>query len=60
MLVLNGNGVQGAAAEAASLVKARGYTVKDVGNAPRTGYARTIVMYRPGFGGRGASASRRT
>ena len=50
VLVLNGNGVQGAAAQAsAALVRARGYTVKEVGNAPRTGYARTIVMYRPGF-----------
>ena len=38
-----------AAGEAASLAKARGYVVKDVGNAPRTGYARTMVMYRPGF-----------
>jgi LytR cell envelope-related transcriptional attenuator len=49
VVVLNGNGVQGAAAEAASLIKARGYAVKKVGNAPRTGYGRTIVMYRPGF-----------
>lgn len=49
VLVLNGNGVQGAAAEAASLVKARGYLVKEVGNAPRTGFARSAVMYRPGF-----------
>jgi len=49
VMILNGNGIQGAAAEAASLVKARGYTVKEVGNAPRTGYGRTIVMYRPGF-----------
>jgi hypothetical protein len=49
VLVLNGNGVQGAAAEAASLVAARGYAVKEVGNARRTGYGRTIVMYRPGF-----------
>jgi hypothetical protein len=49
VVVLNGNGVQGAAAESASLIEARGYTVKEVGNAPRTGYGRTIVMYRPGF-----------
>jgi LytR cell envelope-related transcriptional attenuator len=49
VLVLNGNGIQGAAAEAASLVRARGYFVKKVGNAPRTGYARTMVEYRPGF-----------
>jgi LytR cell envelope-related transcriptional attenuator len=49
VLVLNGNGIQGAAARAAALVRARGYHVKEVGNAPRTGYARSIVMYRPGF-----------
>ena len=49
LLVLNGNGVQGAAALAAQLAQARGYPVLDVGNAPKTGYARTIVMYRPGF-----------
>jgi len=49
VIVLNGNGVQGAAAQTAALVKARGYAVKQVGNAPRTGYARTMIMYRPGF-----------
>ena len=54
VLVLNGNGVQGAAALAAQLAQARGYPVLDVGNATKTGYARTIVMYRPGFRSRGA------
>jgi hypothetical protein len=49
LVVLNGNGVQGAAAETAAGAKARGYVVKEVGNAPRTGYPRTIVMYRPPF-----------
>lgn len=49
VIVLNGNGIQGAAAQAAALVKARGYAVKEVGNARRAGYGRTIVMYRPGF-----------
>jgi LytR cell envelope-related transcriptional attenuator len=49
VLVLNGNGVQGAAASAASLAQARGYPVLEVGNAPHTGYARTILMYRPHF-----------
>ena len=49
VLVLNGTGVTGAAAQAAALVKARGYLVKDVGNAPRTGYPTSRVMYRPGF-----------
>ncbi len=51
VIVLNGNGIQGAASEAASLVKARGYRVDTVGNAPRTGYAASRVMYRPGFEG---------
>jgi LytR cell envelope-related transcriptional attenuator len=49
VVVLNGNGVSGAAAQVASLVKARGYQVTEVGNAPKTGYARTIVMYRPHY-----------
>ncbi len=49
VLVLNGNGIQGAAGEAASLVTSRGYDVKQVGNARHTGYGRTSVMYRPGF-----------
>ena len=49
VVVLNGNGISGAAAQAASLVRARGYQVTEVGNAPRTGYARTILMYRPHF-----------
>ncbi len=49
VLVLNGNGVQGAAAETASIVKSRGYVVKQVANAPRSGYLKTLVMYRPGF-----------
>jgi LytR cell envelope-related transcriptional attenuator len=49
VLILNGNGVQGAAAEAASLAQARGYPAPQVGNAPRTGYARTLVMYAPRY-----------
>jgi hypothetical protein len=49
ILVLNGNGVAGAAAQASALATARGYVVKEVGNAPRTGYARTMVMYGPGL-----------
>ena len=47
--VLNGNGVAGAAADAASRVRARGYKVRKVGNAPRSGYGRSVVMYRAGF-----------
>lgn len=51
VLVLNGNGIQGAAADAASIVSARGYPVKETGNAPRGDYARTLVMYAPGLRG---------
>src|SRR2546430_2335167 len=47
--VLNGNGVAGAAADTASRVRARGYKIRKVGNAPRSGYGRSVVMYRAGF-----------
>lgn len=47
--VLNGNGRAGAAAEHAARVRAFGYTIGTVGNAPRTDVVRTIVMYRPGY-----------
>lgn len=48
ILVLNGNGVTGAAAEAAERVRVLGYRVEAVGNAPTTGYARSLVLFRPG------------
>ena len=51
VLILNGNGVAGAAAQAASLVTSRGYVVKEVGNAPRTGYPTWRLMYGPGYAG---------
>jgi hypothetical protein len=47
--VLNGNGVAGAAADTASRVRARGYKIRKVGNAPRGGYGRSVVMYRSGY-----------
>jgi len=47
--VLNGNGVAGAAAGTASRVRARGYKTRKVGNAPRSGYGRSVVIYRAGF-----------
>jgi len=48
VLVLNGNGQTGAASEAADRVHGAGYIVGSVGNAPRSDYGRTVVMYRPG------------
>lgn len=46
--VLNGNGIAGAAAAMAAHVRARGYAIGNVGNAPRSGYGRSVVMYRVG------------
>jgi hypothetical protein len=51
VLVLNGNGVPGAAHEAAARVRERGYSIGEVGNAKRTDYMRSVVMYRPGHRG---------
>lgn len=51
VIVLNGNGRTGAAAAAASRVQSRGYKIRSVGNAPRTDFTRSLVMYRPGFAG---------
>jgi hypothetical protein len=50
VLVLNGNAVEGAAGREATVVRGvAGYRVWRVGNAPRQDYARSVVMYRPGF-----------
>ena len=51
VLVLNGNGHSGAAASEAARLHSLGYPVAGTGNAPRTDYATTSVMYRPGFRG---------
>jgi hypothetical protein len=47
--VLNGNGRQGAAAAQAARVRQHGYPIAVVGNAPKTGYTRSLVMYRGRF-----------
>ena len=54
VIVLNGNGRRGAAAAAAERVRGHGYLVDAVGNARRSDYTRTLVMYRRGFAGEGA------
>jgi len=51
VLVLNGNGRQGAAASAASRVSGKGYRIGLVANAPSHDYAASLVMYRRGFKG---------
>jgi hypothetical protein len=51
VLVLNGNGRYGAAAEKATVVRSFRYPVVGTADASRRDYPRTIVMYRPGFKG---------
>jgi LytR cell envelope-related transcriptional attenuator len=49
VLVLNGNGVTGAASIQAQLVQAKRYRITGTGDAPHTDFPRSVVMYRPGF-----------
>ena len=49
VVVLNGNGRAGAAAATAARVKARGYLVGKVGNAPHLNDGRSVIMYRAGY-----------
>jgi hypothetical protein len=49
VLILNGNGIAGAAAAEAQLVRHKGYVLAVVGNAARSDYLRSVVMYRPGY-----------
>jgi len=53
VMVLNGNGQAGAAAAAARRLRTHGYLIGDVGNATRTDYTRTLVMYRRGYAAEG-------
>ncbi|HUQ23148.1 MAG TPA: LytR C-terminal domain-containing protein [Gaiellaceae bacterium] len=49
VIVLNGSGRTGAAAAKAAKVQGLGYTIGTVGNAPRSDFTRTLVMFRPGY-----------
>ena len=53
VIVLNGNGRSGAAAETAERVRHKGYSIGSVGNAPNTDFPRSLVMYRSGFAAEG-------
>src|SRR5204862_361136 len=48
VMVLNGNGMAGAAHSTADRVQAKGYLLGNVGNAP-TITPHTLVMFRPGY-----------
>ena len=58
VLVLNGNGRQGAAASTAARVSKRGYRIRGVANAPSADFTRSLVMYRRGFEGEGQRLAR--
>ena len=49
VLVLNGNGVQGAAGSEASRLRVAGYHVGGSRNAARHDYVRSMVLYVPGW-----------
>jgi hypothetical protein len=49
VLVLNGNGVDGAAGAEASRLLARGYRRAIPADAPNESYARSIVLFEPGY-----------
>lgn len=58
VLVLNGNGRAGAASDTAARLRDFGYTISGTGNAPRTDYASTVVMFRPGYHGEASRLAR--
>ena len=58
ILVLNGNGRDGAAGAEARVLRAHGYPIAAVGNAKRNDYAASIVMYRPGYAREAARLAR--
>jgi len=49
VLVLNGNGTPGAAGREAATLQGLGYRIGGAENAPRHDYARSMVMYVPGW-----------
>jgi LytR cell envelope-related transcriptional attenuator len=58
VVVLNGNGRQGAASAVATRVRRHGYRIRLVGNAGRMTYGHSFVMYRPGYEGEGRRLAR--
>ena len=49
VLVLNGNGVQGAAHTEAARLQSLGYRIGGAANAPTHRYSRSMIMYVPGY-----------
>jgi hypothetical protein len=53
VLVLNGNGVAGAAASEAARIQTLGYRVPAATNAPYHDYSRSMILFKPGFAAEG-------
>jgi LytR cell envelope-related transcriptional attenuator len=51
VLVLNGNGISGVAGSEASRLLSAGYRRATSGDAPSEAYARSLVLFRPGWQG---------
>jgi hypothetical protein len=51
VLVLNGNGISGVAGTEASKILSAGYRRATPADAPSEGYARSLVLFRPGWQG---------
>jgi hypothetical protein len=51
VLVLNGNGISGVAGTQASRLLSAGYRRATAADAPSEGYARSLVLFRPGWQG---------
>jgi LytR cell envelope-related transcriptional attenuator len=49
VLVLNGNGIAGAASAEAARIQALGYRVPAATNAPYHDYSRSMILFKPGF-----------
>jgi LytR cell envelope-related transcriptional attenuator len=58
VMVLNGNGRSGSAAATAHELRARGYRIGPVGDAPRMDYSHSLVMYRRGYAAEGVRLAR--
>jgi hypothetical protein len=58
VVVLNGNGRQGAAAEGAARLHEFGYVIAATANAKRQDYAASVVMYRTGYRAEGLRLAR--
>ena len=48
--VRNGSGISGVANQAATILKAKGFKIKDVGNAGQNVYKKTLIIYKTSTG----------